>query len=94
MKTEHMADNVVGSRCYVCMRSESTERPPVAVCHRCGAFVCQEHSVRLVHHPRRIPPGRLSSSRKKRSRYMEIVCEDCNLIELEVLETWLGEDKR
>jgi hypothetical protein len=89
-----MADNVVGGRCYVCISSETIDRPPVAVCHRCGAIVCKEHSVRLVHHPRRIPPGRLSSSLKKRGRYREIVCEDCNLTDLEVLEARLCEGKR
>lgn len=69
--------------CYLC---EDQGRPPVAICHRCGAFVCKEHSTRLVHRPRRRPVGLMSPGSRERSRRLEIVCEACNLNELAAVE--------
>ena len=70
--------------CYLC---EEAESPPVAVCSRCGAFVCREHSVRLVHHPRRMPSGGfMTLGERQQSRRLEIICEACHLNQLVTIE--------
>lgn len=69
-------------QCYLC---EDPARSTVTICHRCGAFVCKEHSVRLVHHPRRMPLGLMSSGSREQFR-LKIVCEACNLNELAGVE--------
>lgn len=66
-------------QCYLC---EDPDRPTVAICHRCGFFVCKEHSIRLVHRPRRRPVGLMSPASREQLRHLEIVCETCNLNEL------------
>lgn len=71
-------------QCYLC---EDAGRPTAAVCHRCGAFVCKEHSVRLVHRPRRMPVGLMSPASRERYRRLEILCETCNLNELAAVES-------
>ncbi len=68
-------------RCYLC--EEDEEKPPVAVCHRCGAFTCREHVVTVVHRSYRKPVGIMSpSSSREEGEQIEMVCEVCRLNEL------------
>lgn len=71
--------------CYLC--EEDQESPPVAVCHRCGAFVCRKHCLRLLHVRRQSAAG-FMSPRKHRQQVqsLEIICEACSLSELWTLE--------
>jgi 5-methylcytosine-specific restriction endonuclease McrA len=78
----------MSDRCYLC---DDAERPPVATCCRCGAFVCREHSVRLVHHLRRRPIGLMNSGGRKQVYRLEIICEACNLNELAAIELAPGQ---
>lgn len=64
--------------CFLC---EGEEGPAVAVCHRCGAFVCRRHAVRMVYPEARRPVGLMSPPRR-RARRTEIICEVCYLEEL------------
>jgi hypothetical protein len=64
--------------CYLC---ESEDGPAVAVCHRCGAFVCRDHVVRMVYREPRKPIGLMSPARRGESR-VEMICEVCYLNEL------------
>lgn len=54
------------------------ERPPVAVCCRCGAFVCREHVYRLAHRAPRRPMGIAGPPGEPTAR-LEMVCEVCYL---------------
>lgn len=54
------------------------ERPPVAVCCRCGAFACREHVYRLAHRTPRKPLG-ISGPPGEPTTRLEMVCEICYL---------------
>jgi hypothetical protein len=40
--------------CYDCITQHHLARPAVAVCHDCGAAVCDTHAVARAHHLTRI----------------------------------------
>ena len=40
--------------CYDCATQDRLARPAVAVCHDCGAAVCDTHTVARTHHLTRI----------------------------------------
>ena len=40
--------------CYDCATQDRLARPAVAVCHDCGAAVCDAHAVARAHHLTRI----------------------------------------
>ncbi len=64
------------SRCLLC---EDTGRPPVAVFRRCGALVCEDHAVRLIHYPSPTPVGLMVPRSRRSTRRLEMVCETCYL---------------
>lgn len=73
-------DALMFGQCCLC---DVHERPPVAVCCRCGAFVCREHVYRLAHRAPRRPMGIASTPGEPMTR-IEMVCEVCYLINLAV----------
>lgn len=75
-------DGVMFGQCYLC---DTQGRPPVAVCCRCGTFVCREHIFRLVHRAPRRPMAIAAPPSGSMTR-LELVCEVCYLSELAALE--------
>lgn len=76
-------EGLLAGGCYLC--GEGVERAAVAVCRRCGAFVCRGHSLRLLH-PGRLTAGGLMGTRGRIPRKLEVICEDCSLLEIEDAE--------
>lgn len=61
-----------------CCLCDIHERAPVAVCCRCGAFVCREHVFRLAHREPGRPLGIAAPTSAPMTR-LEMVCEVCYL---------------
>ena len=66
----------------LCLLCDSVPRAPVAICHRCGSFVCREHLVKLVYRPRQRPVGLMAPRSREESFRREMVCEVCYLSSL------------
>ena len=63
----------------LCLLCDATPRPPVAICRRCGSFVCHKHVVKLVHRLPQRPIGLMAPRPVEEINHREMVCEVCYL---------------
>jgi len=62
--------------CYDCATQDRLTRPAVAVCHDCGAAVCDHHTVARAHHLTR--PGVILREEPVEPAARTIRCTTCD----------------